>query len=102
MSEPTRAGLFDRNGFVTVRGLLAPVEIEWYRALIVNFRPQAMVDLERERGFDHGKDAPGPRKPQPPDAPAPWIGRRRGLTRLSRRLVRPAPPSPAPVRAVAA
>ena len=29
------------------------------RALIVNFRPQAMVDLERARGFDHGKDAPG-------------------------------------------
>ena len=29
------------------------------RALIVNFRPQAMVELERARGFDHGKDAPG-------------------------------------------
>jgi hypothetical protein len=29
------------------------------RALVVNFRPQAMVDLERARGFDHGKDAPG-------------------------------------------
>jgi len=29
------------------------------RALIVNFRPQAMVELERSRGFDHGKDAPG-------------------------------------------
>jgi phytanoyl-CoA hydroxylase len=29
------------------------------RALIVNFRPHAMVELERARGFDHGKDAPG-------------------------------------------
>jgi hypothetical protein len=29
------------------------------RALIVNFRPRAMVELERARGFDHGKDAPG-------------------------------------------
>jgi phytanoyl-CoA hydroxylase len=29
------------------------------RALIVNFRPKAMVELERARGFDHGKDAPG-------------------------------------------
>lgn len=29
------------------------------RALIVNFRPQAMVELERTRGFDHGRDAPG-------------------------------------------
>jgi hypothetical protein len=29
------------------------------RALIVNFRPQAMIELERARGFDHGKDAPG-------------------------------------------
>ncbi|MCL4204628.1 MAG: phytanoyl-CoA dioxygenase family protein [Pirellulaceae bacterium] len=25
------------------------------RALIVNFRPEAMIRLERERGFDHGK-----------------------------------------------
>lgn len=24
------------------------------RALILNYRPQAMIDLERERGFDHG------------------------------------------------
>ena len=29
------------------------------RALIVNFRPRAMVEYERERGFDHGKSAPG-------------------------------------------
>lgn len=29
------------------------------RALIVNFRPQAMVEFERTRGFDHGRDAPG-------------------------------------------
>ena len=29
------------------------------RALIVNFRPRAMIELERARGFDHGKDAPG-------------------------------------------
>ena len=29
------------------------------RALIINFRPEAMIRLERERGFDHGKDAPG-------------------------------------------
>jgi ectoine hydroxylase-related dioxygenase (phytanoyl-CoA dioxygenase family) len=29
------------------------------RALIVNFRPEAMVELERARGFDHGRDAPG-------------------------------------------
>jgi hypothetical protein len=29
------------------------------RALVVNFRPRAMVELERARGFDHGKDAPG-------------------------------------------
>ena len=29
------------------------------RALIVNFRPQAMIDLERAHGFDHGKDEPG-------------------------------------------
>ncbi len=29
------------------------------RALIVNFRPRSMVELERARGFDHGKDAPG-------------------------------------------
>jgi hypothetical protein len=29
------------------------------RALIVNFRPRAMVELERSRGFDHGKDTPG-------------------------------------------
>jgi phytanoyl-CoA hydroxylase len=29
------------------------------RALIVNFRPQAMVEHERARGFDHGKSAPG-------------------------------------------
>jgi ectoine hydroxylase-related dioxygenase (phytanoyl-CoA dioxygenase family) len=27
------------------------------RALIVNFRPAAMIRLERERGFDHGKSA---------------------------------------------
>jgi phytanoyl-CoA hydroxylase len=25
------------------------------RALIINFRPQAMIDLERAQGFDHGK-----------------------------------------------
>ena len=25
------------------------------RALIVNFRPAAMIRLEREQGFDHGK-----------------------------------------------
>ena len=25
------------------------------RALIVNFRPQAMVEYERSLGFDHGK-----------------------------------------------
>jgi phytanoyl-CoA hydroxylase len=29
------------------------------RALIVNFRPQAMVEYERSRGFDHGKSRPG-------------------------------------------
>ena len=29
------------------------------RALIVNLRPLAMVELERANGFDHGKDAPG-------------------------------------------
>ena len=29
------------------------------RALIINFRPQAMVEYERARGFDHGKDGPG-------------------------------------------
>lgn len=29
------------------------------RALIVNFRPRAMVEYERARGFDHGKDGPG-------------------------------------------
>ena len=27
------------------------------RALIVNFRPQAMIDLERAKGFDHGRSA---------------------------------------------
>jgi len=27
------------------------------RALIINLRPQAMIDLEREQGFDHGKSA---------------------------------------------
>ena len=25
------------------------------RALIINFRPEAMIRLEREQGFDHGK-----------------------------------------------
>jgi len=25
------------------------------RAFIINFRPQAMIDLEREKGFDHGR-----------------------------------------------
>jgi ectoine hydroxylase-related dioxygenase (phytanoyl-CoA dioxygenase family) len=25
------------------------------RAFIVNFRPQAMIDLERQKGFDHGR-----------------------------------------------
>ena len=29
------------------------------RALILNFRPRAMIEAERTRGFDHGKDAPG-------------------------------------------
>ena len=29
------------------------------RALIVNFRPLAMVEYERDRGFDHGKSGPG-------------------------------------------
>jgi phytanoyl-CoA hydroxylase len=29
------------------------------RALIVNFRPSAMVENERARGFDHGKSGPG-------------------------------------------
>jgi coenzyme F420-reducing hydrogenase delta subunit len=29
------------------------------RALIVNFRPKAMIELERAHGFDHGKDEPG-------------------------------------------
>jgi phytanoyl-CoA hydroxylase len=29
------------------------------RALIVNSRPRAMVELERSRGFDHGKSGPG-------------------------------------------
>ena len=29
------------------------------RALILNFRPRAMIEAERARGFDHGKDAPG-------------------------------------------
>lgn len=29
------------------------------RALIVNFRPRAMVEYERARGFDHGKSGPG-------------------------------------------
>ena len=27
------------------------------RALIVNFRPAAMIELERAKGFDHGKSA---------------------------------------------
>ena len=27
------------------------------RALILNFRPRAMIDLEREQGYDHGKSA---------------------------------------------
>lgn len=27
------------------------------RALIINFRPQAMIDLERAKGFDHGRSA---------------------------------------------
>jgi phytanoyl-CoA hydroxylase len=29
------------------------------RALIVNFRPRAMVEYERARGFDHGRSGPG-------------------------------------------
>jgi hypothetical protein len=29
------------------------------RALIVNFRPRAMVEYERARCFDHGKSEPG-------------------------------------------
>jgi ectoine hydroxylase-related dioxygenase (phytanoyl-CoA dioxygenase family) len=29
------------------------------RALIVNFRPRAMVEQERARGFDHGRTGPG-------------------------------------------
>ena len=62
----SRARDFERDGYVAVRGLLDPEELGWYRevyghrrALIVNFRPRAMVEYERQRGFDHGKSAPG-------------------------------------------
>lgn len=37
------------------------------RALIVNFRPTDMIKLEREQGFDHGKDDAGKRALQNKD-----------------------------------
>lgn len=85
----SRARGFDRDGYLVVQDLLHPEEIAWYReiydrllsgeidaggmlhyshgnttaghrrALIVNFRPRAMIEYERSRGFDHGKSAPG-------------------------------------------
>jgi phytanoyl-CoA hydroxylase len=48
MPEPTRAGVFDRDGFVTVPGLLAPAEIEWYRAVYERFLSGA-IDTGRRR-----------------------------------------------------
>ena len=55
-TDTPRARRFERDGFLPVEGLLRLPEIEECRAV---FRPQAMVELERARGFDHGREAPG-------------------------------------------
>ena len=56
---PIAAGSCTFHDGGTLHGSRGNTTRERRRALVVNFRPQAMVELERARGFDHGKDAPG-------------------------------------------